>query len=64
MTNEQKAAFIISQSVCALAEIEGMKVFNKERKQRGESIGYSEEAFLGVPAKYGIDQYAVKLLFK
>jgi len=54
MTDEQKAAYVMAQSVAAMAEIEAMKAFNYERAAHGYSPGYGEEAFLDVIEKYGL----------
>lgn len=54
MTDEQKAAYIHAQSICALAEIQGMIATNDRRKQLDLSVAYDEEAFLGVPGRYGL----------
>lgn len=59
MTEEQKAAFIFSQSVCAIAEIESMKALNKYREKRGETIAYCDDDFIAVIEKYGIGHNAV-----
>lgn len=63
MTDEQKAAFIFSQSICALAEIEGMKAENKYRERRGEATAYNEKSFFDVIDKYGIHHNAVVQFF-
>jgi len=54
MTNEQKAAYIFSQTVCALIEIEGMKALNKYREMRGKTIAYDEGQFYETAEKYCI----------
>lgn len=59
MRIEERPAYIFSQSICALAEIEAMKALNTYRESRGETIAYDEEAFLDVPDKYGISHNAV-----
>jgi len=46
--------FLQSQCICATAEIEAMKAANEYRISRGEQIAYDEEAFLGIPEKYGL----------
>lgn len=63
MTEEQKAAYIYAQAVCALAEIEAMKALNTYREMRGETIAYDEEAFLSVPTKYRIHHNDIVSLF-
>ena len=52
MTDEQKAAYIFSQSVAALAKIEGMKALNMHREARNESMAYTDGDFFDV-----IDEY-------
>jgi hypothetical protein len=63
MTPEQKAAYVISQAACALAELEAMKAANWMRERRGEVIAYSEEAFMDLDKKYCIGHNAVIGLF-
>jgi len=58
-TLEARIAFVNSQAVCALAEIEGMKAENEHRVQCGNSIAYGMEAFLAVPEKYGLGHNTV-----
>ncbi len=64
MTPEQAAAFVQSQTACALAEIEAMKAANVSRDQQGHSHAYGEEAFLAVPDQFGIGHNAVVQLFR
>lgn len=64
MTNEQKAAFIIAQSVTAYAEIEGMKATNKEREAMGFALAYDEYAFNEITNKYGLHNNALLDFFK
>lgn len=59
MTPEQKAAYVISQSVCAMVEAMGMQAENQQRTNRGLSIAYGEEAFAAVLEKYGVHHNAV-----
>jgi hypothetical protein len=54
MTPEQKAAYINSQSACALIEAMGMISENQQRVHRGESMAYTESAFTELIDKYGI----------
>jgi hypothetical protein len=63
MTDEQKAAYIYAQAVCAMAEIEAMKAENAFRQMRGESMAYNDESFLAVPEKYALHHNAVVSLF-
>lgn len=56
MNNDiSQAAFLISQSVCAYARIEGMKAENQSRIQRGENIAYTEKDFVDIPRIFGLD---------
>lgn len=59
MTPEQKAAYIMAQTACAIAEIESMKAANWMREDQGYTIAYGEEAFAAIPDKYGIHHNAV-----
>ena len=59
MTEAARVAFIMSQVVCAQAEIEGMIAENKWRETNGDSLAYGEEAFFGVPKKYGLEHNEV-----
>ena len=54
MKTKERIAFIYSQSICALAEIEAMKAANDERKHRGEAMAYPEESFLNIPKDFKI----------
>lgn len=54
MTNEQRAAYIISQSVAALIEALGMVAANKERELHGNPPAYGEEYFYSLERKYCI----------
>jgi hypothetical protein len=64
MTSEQKAAYIFSQAVCALAEIEGMKAGNSHRLSTDGCISYDDEAFFAVAEKYGLGHNSVISLFQ
>lgn len=59
MTPEQKAAFIISQAMCAAAEIAAMQAFNQHRLSLGLSVGYDEDAFLALIDKYQLGHNSV-----
>jgi len=63
MTPEQKASYIQAQTVCALAEIEGMKAANEERKVNGLSLAYDEKSFIDIPIYYGITHNQVVAFF-
>lgn len=64
MTPEQAAAFVLSQSVCALAIIEGMKAENAHREANGLPIRYGEEAFSAVVDSYGVSHNSVCEIFR
>lgn len=51
---EDRGAYLISQSVCALITAMGMQAENDQRKHRGESMAYMEEAFQKVILDYSI----------
>ena len=63
MDDTQRAAFIFAQSVCALAEIQGMVALNDYRKALGQQVAYDDEDFFAVPDKYPINHNAVLSLF-
>jgi hypothetical protein len=63
MDREQQIAYINSQIVCAMAEIEGMKANNKMREDRQEALAYGENDFIDIPAKYSLDHNSVIKLF-
>ena len=64
MTDEQKAAYIYSQSVAALAVIEGMKVANTSSEIQCIPKPYEERAFLDVVTNHGIHSEQVIGFFK
>lgn len=59
MDQAARVAFIQAQTVCALAEIEGMKAENWERHLNGLALAYGVEDFLKVPERYGISHNQV-----
>ena len=63
MTDEQKAAYVVAQSVCAIAEIVGMQAENQQRMHRGESLAYVEQQFNDVIARNCISHNQVLSLF-
>lgn len=63
MTDEQKAAYVIAQAMCAGAEVAGMQAENHWRLSRGEALAYREDAFAAIADKYGIHHNAVLSLF-
>jgi hypothetical protein len=54
MDHAARVAFVQAQTVCALAEIEGMKAENQHRLSLGHSIAYDHAAFMAVPDTYQI----------
>lgn len=64
MTDEQKAAFVNSQAVCAAAEIAGMQAENAHRVSVGQSIAYGYEAFTAIPNQFSIGHNDVVGLFR
>lgn len=56
MTDEQKAAFVQAQAVCAMIECQGMLAANKEREDRGAALAYDEESFQNLINCYCIHQ--------
>lgn len=64
MTPEQKAAYIFSQAVSALAELEAMKAANADRERHGLSQAYPESSFESLPTRYVIDHNTVIELFQ
>lgn len=64
MTRDQSAAYIYAQSVCALAEIEGMRAFNTIIQIAGGMPIHDEQHFAAVPEKYGISRDQVLALFE
>ncbi len=54
MTTEEKAAYIQSQSACAIIEAFGMMTENLHRQFKGESNAYSDQQFQMLINKYGI----------
>lgn len=64
MTPEQAASYVYAQSVAAMAEIEGMKAMNEERRMQGYSIAYDEQSFLDVIQSYGLHHNAIVTTFQ
>lgn len=64
MNEEQQAAFIHAQAVCAQAEIAAMQAENMQRAALGQSMAYDEAAFMAVIEKYGIHHNAVIEFFR
>ena len=59
MTPEQQAAFIISQSVCAMIEAMSMMTANHQREREGLVIAYNESHFKELADRYVIGSNAV-----
>ena len=64
MTPEQSAAYIMSQSACALIEAFGMMSENMQRVHRGESLAYLETAFADIIERYGIYYNSVSTVLR
>lgn len=64
MNRNQAAAYVVAQSVAALAEIEAMKAQNRYRIECGKQVAYGEEAFLELIDKYGVHHNAVLMTFE
>jgi hypothetical protein len=54
MTDEQRAALIMSQAVSAFVEALGMMSDNLQRQATGSSMAYDLQAFLDVSEKHGL----------
>jgi len=63
VTDEQKAAYIMAQSVSALVEALGMISTNLDRLQNGMTIAYDDAAFLQLQKDYVLTHNAVISLF-
>ena len=63
MTDEQKVAYVQSQSLCAFIETQAMIVANKEREAKGEALAYDEKAFRELFSAYSINHNEVIGLF-
>jgi len=55
----QNATYVFSQSIAAMAKIQGMVSENQHRLRRGEVIAYDEKAFEDVALEFGIHHNAV-----
>lgn len=60
MTEEQKAAYVISQSVCAMVEAMGMAARNLKC---GNAPLYDDADFAAISEKYGIHHNTVLGVF-
>ena len=64
MTQQQAAAYIFAQAMCAQAEIAGMQAVNAQYVARGEEPPRSEAEFTAMIDRYGISHNAVLRLFE
>ena len=55
MNESSRAAFLVSQSVCALIQMEGMKAENRQREFLGLGIAYGEDAFFKLASDAGLE---------
>ena len=55
----KQAAYVISQSVCAMIRAMGMTATNQYRQNCGDQIAYDEGAFESVIREFGIHHNAV-----
>lgn len=59
MDQAARCAFIHAQTVCAMAEIEGMRAANSIAMWNLTNPPYKKEDFEAVPVRYGIDHNSV-----
>ena len=59
MTEEQKAAYIIAMSTCAMIKAMGYQAENEQRKHLGQAMAYTEDAFGALIEEWGIHHNAV-----
>jgi len=64
MTDEQKAAYVMAQSVAAMCELEAMKAANAERESNRQAQAYDETYFRAVIDEFNISHNAVLELFR
>lgn len=64
MSGSERVAFIVSQTACMMAELEGMKAENAFRERRGEAMAYGADAFDGLASAFGLDRNAVISFFQ
>jgi hypothetical protein len=58
MDEQQRAVFLISQSVCAMAELFAMRSHDEAQIANGRTQVYTEEAYAKVVDRYGIGHNA------
>ena len=59
MNDEQNLVYIKSQLLCAEIEMNAMIAENKQREILGQSMAYTEDAFMKLIEKYGIYHNAI-----
>jgi len=59
MDEMQRAAYVISQAACLMAETAGMQAENQMRKHRGEAPAYCEKEFQDLILRSGMYHNAV-----
>lgn len=59
MTSEQQAAYIQSQTACALIEAAGMTALNMQRQVLGHSMAYDDGDFIALIEQYHIHHNGV-----
>ena len=64
MTPEQAAAFVQSQTACAMAEMAAMHAENRHRELNGYTHAHDDDAFRAVPDQFGIGYNDVVKLFQ
>lgn len=63
MTPEQKAAYVMGQAACLIAEVLGMHAENMQREHRGESMAYTEKDFDNAIGRSGCHHNSTIALF-
>jgi len=58
-TEAGRAAFVVSQSVCAMVKAMGMFAVNQDAIVRGETIVYDDAAFSDLIGDYGLGSNTV-----
>ena len=59
MTEEQKAAYVIAMTACAMIQAMSFNAANEQRAAKGEIQAYPEEAFAKLIEEWGIHHNAV-----
>ncbi len=59
MDDAQKAAYVMAQAACLLAEVAGMQSENRLREIQGASPAYGEEAFQAAILRSGVHHNGV-----